>query len=69
MLGQRRRRWANIVPTLAERLVFAGYDYQHYQQIFMTLFLTALSTNFNDILFTFEALLKPYIFIWGGGGI
>ena len=24
MLVQRRRRWANIVPTLAERLVFAG---------------------------------------------
>ena len=24
MLGQRRRRWANIVPALAERLVFAG---------------------------------------------
>ena len=24
MLGQRRRRWANIVPSLAERLVFAG---------------------------------------------
>ena len=24
MLGQRRRRWSNIVPTLAERLVFAG---------------------------------------------
>ena len=24
MLGQRRRRWANIVPTLIERLVFAG---------------------------------------------
>ena len=26
MLGQRRRRWSNIEPTLAERLVFAG-DY------------------------------------------
>ena len=26
MLGQRRRRWANTVPTLAERLVFAGLD-------------------------------------------
>ena len=24
MLGQRRRRWANIVPTLAKRLVLAG---------------------------------------------
>ena len=24
MLGQRRRRWPNIVPTLGERLVFAG---------------------------------------------
>ena len=24
MLGQRRRRLANIVPTLSERLVFAG---------------------------------------------
>ena len=24
MLGQRRRRWANIKPTLAQRLVFAG---------------------------------------------
>ena len=24
MLGQRRRRWANTEPTLAERLVFAG---------------------------------------------
>ena len=24
MLGQRRRRWAIIVPTLGERLVFAG---------------------------------------------
>ena len=24
MLGQRRRRWANIVPTLSESLVFAG---------------------------------------------
>ena len=23
MLGQRRRRWPNIVPTLYERLVFA----------------------------------------------
>ena len=23
MLGQRRRRWANIKPTLDERLVFA----------------------------------------------
>ena len=26
MLGQRRRRWANIVPTLGEHLVFAGID-------------------------------------------
>ena len=25
VLSQRRRQWANIVPTLAERLVFAGY--------------------------------------------
>ena len=25
MLGQRRRRWANIVPTLSERLVFSGW--------------------------------------------
>ena len=24
MLGQRRRRWANIKPTLVQRLVFAG---------------------------------------------
>ena len=24
MLGQRRRRWTNIEPTLGERLVFAG---------------------------------------------
>ena len=24
MLGQRRRRWANIIPTLRERIVFAG---------------------------------------------
>ena len=24
MLGQRRRRWDNFVPTLAERFVFAG---------------------------------------------
>ena len=24
MLDQRRRRWANIVPTLAQRLEFAG---------------------------------------------
>ena len=24
MLDQRRRRWANIVPTLGERFVFAG---------------------------------------------
>ena len=24
MLDQRRRRWANIKPTLGERLVFAG---------------------------------------------
>ena len=26
MLGQRRSRWANIAPTLSERLVFAGCD-------------------------------------------
>ena len=25
MLGQRRRRWANIKPTLAQRIVFTGY--------------------------------------------
>ena len=25
MLGQRRRRWPSIVPTLSERLVFTGY--------------------------------------------
>ena len=25
MLAQRRRRWPNIVPTLGERLVSAGY--------------------------------------------
>ena len=24
MLAQRRRRWANISPTLGQRLVFAG---------------------------------------------
>ena len=24
MLGQRRRRWANISPTMVQRLVFAG---------------------------------------------
>ena len=24
MLGQRQSRWSNIVPTLVERLVFAG---------------------------------------------
>ena len=24
MLGQRRRRWVSIAPTLAERLVFPG---------------------------------------------
>ena len=27
MLGQRRRRWPNIKPTLAERLVFAGMSW------------------------------------------
>ena len=26
MLGQRRRRWADIVPTLVERFVLAGRD-------------------------------------------
>ena len=26
MVAQRRRRWANIVPTPGERLVFSGYD-------------------------------------------
>ena len=25
MLGQRRRRWRNIEPTMAQCLVFAGY--------------------------------------------
>ena len=25
MLGQRRRRWGDINPTLGQRLVFAGY--------------------------------------------
>ena len=25
MLGQRRRRWANVKPALFQRLVFAGY--------------------------------------------
>ena len=24
MLGQRRRRWANVKPTVVQRLVFAG---------------------------------------------
>ena len=28
MLGQRRRRWANIVPALGERPVFAGKYFQ-----------------------------------------
>ena len=27
MLGQRRRRWANINPTLVQRLVFSGQGY------------------------------------------
>ena len=27
MLGQRRRRWPNIKPTLAERIVLAGCSY------------------------------------------
>ena len=29
MLGQRRRRWSSVVPTLGERLMFAGM-YQKY---------------------------------------
>ena len=28
MLGQRRRRWANINPTMAQCLVFAGYKWK-----------------------------------------
>ena len=28
MLGQRRRRWANIDPTMALCLMFAGYNLQ-----------------------------------------
>ena len=31
MLGQRRRRWANIEPTLSEHLVFAGRTRSSYQ--------------------------------------
>ena len=27
MLGQRRRRWANIEPALAECIAFAGHAY------------------------------------------
>ena len=27
MLAQRRRRWANIEPTMAQCLVLAGYGY------------------------------------------
>ena len=26
MLGQRRRRWTNIEPTLVQRIVFAGHN-------------------------------------------
>ena len=29
MLGQRRRRWANIEPILGERLVFSGSPAEH----------------------------------------
>ena len=29
MLGQRRIRWPNIVPTLGEYLAFAGKSRQH----------------------------------------
>ena len=34
MLGQRRRRWANIVPALGERLVFAGKYFQPLDVVF-----------------------------------
>ena len=29
MLGQRRRRWTSIKPTLGQRLVFANWDEIH----------------------------------------
>ena len=29
VLGQRRRRWANSIPTLGQRLMFAGMAASH----------------------------------------
>ena len=36
MLGRRRRRWANIEPTLGERLVFAWIQYLQSQKAVTT---------------------------------
>ena len=33
MLAQRLRRWANTVPTLSERRVFAGYKSRFSRQV------------------------------------
>ena len=33
MLGQRRRRWANIDPALGQWLVFVGHMYMYHGQL------------------------------------
>ena len=47
MLGQRRRRWANINPALFQRLVFAGHPLQ---QILLKINILAQKYIFLKIL-------------------
>ena len=58
MLDQRRRRWANIVPTLGECLVFAGivlhiYTHIHIYTHTFSYFSSELCFSYIDILFCF----------------
>ena len=33
MLAQRRRRWTNIIPTQVQRVVFAVFNWDYYQEL------------------------------------
>ena len=51
MLGQRRRRWANVCPTFVQRLVFAG------KWLTINMYYVSLVIGWSSIIL---AMLKKY---------
>ena len=58
MLGRRRRRWANIGPTLGRIFVFAGYVYKYDLR-----FENKISRSYNTLVMYVQILLASVVVV------